>query len=1654
MSFLMQHYEITVLAFLLLFALSFSLECSDTENYLKVTKKSKRYAGEESFVIRSGSTTVLQSPEFESDTTQTFEYCVPKNTNNQYSMQLEDSYGDSWYAGAWLELRGIYDNIFFKNMMVHTNHEDYALSLYYPILKNASWKMTSSATGTWTQYTYDDSAWNTVTLGTEMTPVAGTQYFRKTFSGIAAMAAHETRFYYKCGIVAYLNGVQIFSDNMRDAITPTTPAAGCYSTTAYRAIVRPGSEIESAQSVLAVELHFQDETAPVDFNAFMAALAPSIPGSTCYAIADGVTVTASVTTIDRMFDWDKVTSSVAPASTTDPFTVYFSFNNTMPYLSGLRIWPSTSTYNAPHTLTWSGKSTGSEYSTVISASNIAFVEGENKFLYGYFNSNLFKDYRLQVLQGYAASVALYEVHPLVCSIGVPTSIDFSPASYSFNAIYDSVSIAPVVSEFTGCSIQPALPQGLTLDETTCTVTGSYASALPATTFTMSSVRGEQTFTGTFSLEFVACNDKMVMLRRVYGYNAGREFYSIENASGETVYSIQPLTTQENDKEFKTFICLPEGEYTVTMGGLNTYWEDNSYLYVYAMIDADEYEMLTRTRYDSLEALEAGYFSTTYPVSFRSQWFYKMNEVPANWFGSETAGWAESTMGSFPDATNTIQLYKKTFTVASLEKYAGFVISLRYKFGCVIYVNNREVFRNGVVGDLSTSSVAENIYDSVKYRTISLPVKTYMEGMTPGVNYIVQGANTIAIALVSTTSTKTSFFDCAVRFMGVTSESRVLGAFTVTGEGMCQGQYDDLFKDYYFYFYYCMMCEPNSFEITFDNDRREWIGAVAVQLNYMQQDSQPVRFNLKARNSNQEQWTTLKEVTGLTWSLMGQRKMIYIQQNKPWNQYRFENFAGASETCSWGLNRLDLFSVSLDMDIPDLQYLPAGQNLEIYKDIEMAELYSNSELIYNYSVSPALPEGLAIDVNTGMISGTVHSTAGSGNSYTVTATKMNGDSTSAVITITISVCHGGKSLITLVARLDDWPQEGSYKLYQGKTATGEPVAAVDAFSVAGGLNYADWCLPHDLYNLNLFDSTQDGWVNPAGWYLTVDVGDIRFETGQVVGAGPITALFSSLLPFQIDYDDWTFLKDAQAPEHWNAVDFTPADWTTDKAANIGVNSRVTTYIRYEFSIPNIDDYAVLNVRVKYAGGLVAYMNTRRVARFNLEEGFTDATESTTPVTEAVASKFHVILNTAGAAAGKNVMAFEVHRPRGESSSVPVVFDATGVFGVSECSVLLDSYASIQSNIPDASTLSDLFDLSPATYKEISSPVGTYVAWVVENLEGSRFNAYAWQTGFAVTSLGFSVYGRSASEEDYMTMLELTEQAVADRQRKTWSIEPGIVGFREYKFEIDIAPSALTLSDNFFVYCKATGAVCPGIEEYPPVSEGQISPAKCGYGFRGYSYRECHDGVLGDVKTDKCEYKDPMNLSYEASNMVFVMGVEGTSGRPVYENLITEFFLEEGVTLPEGLSLDPITGEIAGIPTALSDSKAYTIHGKNARSATFVEIAISVQKGYCAPDGVFDRTNAGETVVVNCWNQQRFSVGVKWRSCVLGKKNGEWQRPMGICVSPVVLSLVLVVVVPALLLLSVSCKRIVEKTKHSQVRRQKPSYRGYQSFVPDDSVAIEM
>ena len=184
--------------------------------------------------------------------------------------------------------------------------------------------------------------------------------------------------------------------------------------------------------------------------------------------------------------------------------------------------------------------------------------------------------------------------------------------------------------------------------------------------------------------------------------------------------------------------------------------------------------------------------------------------------------------------------------------------------------------------------------------------------------------------------------------------------------------------------------------------------------------------------------------------------------------------------------------------------------------------------------------------------------------------------------------------------------------------------------------------------------------------------------------------------------------------------------------MGEHMATTAYIRHEVNIPNLEDYHVLNVRVKYAGGVAVYFNGNIVARFNLEDEFAAETEATAVHDSTAFSKFHVILPTVGAVAGKNVIAFEIHRASGQSA---IVFDATGVFGVNDCSVAVDSFSAIEVSNVSGCTKEDLLDLNPTTYGYIPNAVGSFLAWTVENLEGSKFNSFALQTNTAQTGYGF-------------------------------------------------------------------------------------------------------------------------------------------------------------------------------------------------------------------------------------------------------------------------------------------------------------------------------
>ena len=195
-------------------------------------KKTTNWASEESFKILSGSTVAYTSPTLVDSQVRTLEVCLPASTNSQYSLEMNDSFGDSWTDGGWIEVYGINGNMAFKGMMAEGRTETHPISLYAPINKNAEWKYASGAqaSGNWKDLNYNDASWTSVTLGSTTETATGTQYFRKTFTGITGMAAIDLQLNYIAGVVAYINGAEVFRDNMpAGAVVDTTPASGSYS---------------------------------------------------------------------------------------------------------------------------------------------------------------------------------------------------------------------------------------------------------------------------------------------------------------------------------------------------------------------------------------------------------------------------------------------------------------------------------------------------------------------------------------------------------------------------------------------------------------------------------------------------------------------------------------------------------------------------------------------------------------------------------------------------------------------------------------------------------------------------------------------------------------------------------------------------------------------------------------------------------------------------------------------------------------------------------------------------------------------------------------------------------------------------------------------------------------------------------------------------------------------------------------------------------------------------------------------------------------------------------------------------------------------------------------------------------------------------------
>ena len=1576
--------------------------------YFKLTKKSSYYAEEEVVEIY-GDEKLYTTPTFEDYQTISYEGCLSQTTNNQYRIRLVDTAHDSWDYTSWVSISGPYGNIVYKSNMVNDHEEYHPLSLYSPIATEQSWKFfQGSVAENWNQKDFVDSEWTELAYEADIPSPSATQFYRFSFTGLSSAAAYEVRFNYRHGIIAYINGLEIYRDNLPSGtIDATTSATGSYETYQYRGVLRNALEAVDA-SVLSVSIHLSESLSETNrtFDAWLAEYASNL-NDQCYVVPYDVEISSSRSDASKSFDWDISDYMYIPNY---PTTVFYHYTgNVIPTVNGVRIFPYTHYSQAPREYRLSGSTTDSSYTVLLHATEVIYSFYQYQTRTTATTPDPWRYYQLDVLSASGGIGYAYEMQLCVCNVQPVQSIEFPSSSYSFLATYESVLIKPSLTEITNCAISPELPSGLSLDSVTCEITGTAESAMENTTFTVTSPMNGG-ISGSFSLSFQSCTSTVLQLQRVYGASASLEAFTIRDAAGEVLFSVPTNHAYKDYEEVLSLVCVEAKQITLSTEG-QTFWTATSYLYVHTLLDTTRRETLLRARLDALLGLPQPYtIGLDYPIRTGESWYYKMGEVPAGWDSAETSGWEQASASQFPSSTNRLQLYKRVFNVESLSSASFFTLNVKYRYGMIVNINGKEAFRYGVEGALSSESTATANYQEDEFHLVSIPVS----------NLLVEGSNRIAIALISITTSQTaSIFDCSLRLIDKNERSRVWD-YSAQGEGIYEVP-DNAFNQYNGNVVRSGI-SLSSLTVTFAKNRRETINQVLIVNSLIATSYNPKSFMFQARNPENLEWDTLAVISDMTWSLMGQQKAIWIVNSKPYNQYRFYNIL--AHDSSWRITMLDLVAAGVDEEIPQLSYSP----VTIYRKVEMAEVYPNSEFYTNFQITPELPPGISMDSMTGMISGTASETYS--GTHQVTAVSIMGTNSSCSLEFTVTLCTNGRGLITLTVRTDYNPSDGSYALFMGRGESGSMISSKEGFGLSSTLLYFDFCLEDALYTVRIADKRGNGWIIPAGMMLSVDEGAFRFETemiGTSTSGSKKLISFSSFLPFQNEFTEWKIFREPRN-DAWTSVDLDDSAWESVKAGNIGNKGLITVYLRRTFALPSLEDYQVLNVLVKYKGGLVAYFNGHKVARFNLPETVDSSTEALELHDASLPMFFHVVLATVNPSETKNVFAVELHRVKETTTSEPIEFYATAVFGVNDCSIVRDSFVSTSFSELDSGSIDDLLDLSPLTSARYVNSGHPFFQWQSANLEGSRFNAYGFLSNNDASSWGFSLFGKLQSEEEDETLLqEATGVTLRSRTRAQFEVPVGLGGYQSFRWQVDaLSNVAINMAEMFFLYCKASGVVCAAIDGFPSVSEGQLSPSTCDAGFTGYSYRLCQNGTFSEVHKERCTYKKPANVAYASNTLIFVKDVHAESAAPTYDNIVTEWYIAEGQSLPSGLALNPQNGVIYGTPTTLSELTTVRIFASNPKGVASAEVTLRIRVGQCPIDGPWPVTPVGETSVYNCATQGSY-VGTQRRVCKLGTADGEWERATGMCVSLLVVGLLVLVGVLVVLFLVFILMRVTRRRK---------------------------
>ncbi|KAK8801131.1 hypothetical protein WA158_001901 [Blastocystis sp. Blastoise] len=439
--------------------------------------------------------------------------------------------------------------------------------------QKTQWKYTSvpQTSNAWNVVTFSDATWSTSLPGSFSGLSGTTQYYRSVFNvdDISKFAFYELMLKTNAGIAAYLNGKLIYTYNLPHTFTSTSYAINPLSDS-LRLLTSDSvqfSGIIVGQNVLAVEIHKTEEgSVDASFDSYL--IFQMASGN---RIVDGIVTTnyaglksdAYDETEQKAFDGSvstKYNSQVCGNST----YLQWNYNNnrkeyinswtisrgnnanrlvTLATLSGSNDGETWTTLNVQNNLVWGAHNTAAGTKTFDFYNDMAY----NKYRVTMFNPACSNGYELSEIvlgtkkiegfckpegqygytltnqEGYRACDSYYSggfyrlcsngvfgAEQNKCVLDAPKAIQYNAKAYVFYTNKASSSPAPVVraAEAT-ITINPALPEGLSINSKNGVISGKPRLAFNMTDYTVTTTNTKGSATATVTLSAINSGEMSV-----------------------------------------------------------------------------------------------------------------------------------------------------------------------------------------------------------------------------------------------------------------------------------------------------------------------------------------------------------------------------------------------------------------------------------------------------------------------------------------------------------------------------------------------------------------------------------------------------------------------------------------------------------------------------------------------------------------------------------------------------------------------------------------------------------------------------------------------------------------------------------------------------------------------------------------------------------------------------------------------------------------------------------------------------------------------------------------------------------------------------------------------------------------------------------------